>query len=189
MLCLLGTTNEFQFLKDSSGNRRWLPLDGDKDKQVKSVFDGSLEEIIPQLWAEAKHLYETTFKKGKYLDLSEDTKALALEKQKDAEVEYPLKNDLESYLDIQLPIDWYEKSASDKREYIQRKLNGEDDPFGQEPEEVMPRTKITTREVMAELLDFRIGSADPRQNSVAKKIGMLLNAMPGWERKTMQIPE
>lgn len=183
-----GTTNEFQFLKDSSGNRRWLPLNGDKDKQVKSVFDGSLEEIIPQLWAEAKHLYETTFKKGKYLDLSADTKALALEKQKDAEAEDPLKDDIESYLDIQLPIDWYEKGAGEKREYIQRELAGEADPFGIEPEEVMQRTKITTREVMAELLDFRIGSADLRQNGTAKKISMLLNAMPGWKRKTFRMP-
>lgn len=183
-----GTTNEFQFLKDSSGNRRWLPLNGDKAMQVKSVFDGSLEEIIPQVWAEAKHLYETTFKKGKYLDLSEETKALALEKQKEAEAEDPLKDDLESYLEIQLPTDWYEKGASEKREFIQRKLNGDEEPFGQEPEELMQRTKITTREVMAELLDFRIGSADLRQNGTAKKIGMLLNAMPGWERKTIRFP-
>jgi predicted P-loop ATPase len=183
-----GTTNEFQFLKDSSGNRRWLPLNGDKDKQVKSVFDRSLEEIIPQVWAEAKHLYETTFKKGKYLDLSVETKALALEKQKDAEAEDPLKDDLEIYLDIQLPTDWYEKGANEKREYIQRELAGEADPFGIEPGEMMQRTKITTREVMAELLDFRIGSADLRQNGTAKKIGMLLNAMTGWERKTIRFP-
>lgn len=183
-----GTTNEFQFLKDSSGNRRWLPLNCDKAMQTKSVFDGSFEAIIPQLWAEAKHLYETTFKKGKYLDLSEESKAIALQKQRESEAEDPLKDDLECYLDIPLPIDWYEMGSSDKRNYILRKLNNEEDLFGVEPPEVMQRTKITVREVLAELLDVRIGSLDLRQNGTAKKISILLNAMPEWNRKTFRMP-
>ena len=51
----IGTTNQQEYLKDSTGNRRWWPI----DCKVTDFIDITrLESEIDQLWAEAKVRYE-----------------------------------------------------------------------------------------------------------------------------------
>jgi predicted P-loop ATPase len=50
----IGTSNESQFLTDSTGNRRWLPLDVECECDVKL-----LKEDINQIWAESIVYYRT----------------------------------------------------------------------------------------------------------------------------------
>ncbi|MEX3924006.1 VapE domain-containing protein [Paraburkholderia sp. BR10936] len=47
----IATGNEREFLKDTTGNRRWFPIDA---KQIDLAL---LREDVPQLWAEAVQLY------------------------------------------------------------------------------------------------------------------------------------
>ena len=47
-----GSTNNLMFLKDRTGNRRFWPITGDKDRKTKNSWDLSKDEI-DQLWAEA----------------------------------------------------------------------------------------------------------------------------------------
>jgi len=51
--CLVGTTNEKEYLKDSTGNRRFLPIDCKKELDQEAFA-----KIVNQLWAEAYCDYE-----------------------------------------------------------------------------------------------------------------------------------
>ena len=179
-----GTTNDPFYLKDSTGNRRFNPLSC-INEPTKSVFDGSLEKVIGQVWAEAKHLYETTYKYGNWLDLSAAAKEAAYQKQQEAEAENPLRDEIMEYLDIKLPLDWYSRGKFERKSYISAKMN-----LNQEPDDeiVMTRDRITTKEVMHELLDSQLGGADLRRNSEAKKIALILSNLEGWEKKSFKYP-
>ena len=51
-----GTTNDSEFLKDKTGNRRFWPVDVGINKPSKNVFTG-LEAELDQIWAEAVTAY------------------------------------------------------------------------------------------------------------------------------------
>ena len=184
----VATTNEYKPLKDETGGRRWLYAISDKDGRTKSVFDGSLEKVLAQIWGEAMHLYKTRYKYGNWLDLSEEAQKIAREKQNNAKADDPMRDDIELYLDIPIPADFYEWGAAEKRNYIQGELQGEEGLFQKEHKELMPREKVTSREIMQELFNFQVGSTDMRSMSVSKKIGMIMNnSMPEWKSSTVRI--
>lgn len=53
---LFGTTNDDEFLKDSTGERRFWPIECGVQATKKSVFDDLTEEEVDQIWAEAVYL-------------------------------------------------------------------------------------------------------------------------------------
>lgn len=55
-----GTTNSKEFLKDETGNRRFLPIMCNERKIQTSIFDIEKEEVM-QLWAEANVLLSSGF--------------------------------------------------------------------------------------------------------------------------------
>ena len=185
----VATTNEYRPLKDETGGRRWLYAISDKDDRTKSVFDGSLEAVIAQLWAEGVHLYKSRYKYGNWLDLSEEAKKIARRKQNEAKADDPMRDDIALYLDIQIPDTFYEWGLSEREDYIQSKLRGEESIFKKEYEKLVPREKITSREIMQELFNIQVGSTDMRTVSISKKIGMIMNnSVPGWKGSTVRIP-
>jgi len=52
-----GSTNNFEFLKDQTGNRRFFPLPVNKSKRNMNPFEKLTDEYINQVWAEAYYLY------------------------------------------------------------------------------------------------------------------------------------
>lgn len=52
-----GTTNNWNFLKDPTGNRRFWPVTVEPDKRTKNVFTDLSEYEIGQIWAEAVKAY------------------------------------------------------------------------------------------------------------------------------------
>lgn len=54
----IGTTNKEQFLKDKSGNRRWLPVKVNSNGYDIFNRQNEIKEYIRQCWAEAKVLYD-----------------------------------------------------------------------------------------------------------------------------------
>ena len=69
-----GTTNEATYLKDKTGNRRFMPIES--PRPANSCIDFKyIESVADQLWAEAMELY----KEGYHLDLSDEAKAIANE--------------------------------------------------------------------------------------------------------------
>lgn len=53
-----GTTNSPQFLTDSTGNRRFLPVECGAHDAPMSLFADGVEEYFEQAWAEAVHVYK-----------------------------------------------------------------------------------------------------------------------------------
>ena len=69
-----GSTNRSEYLKDSTGNRRWWPLNATK----KSVDIAKLRAEVDQIWAEA---YASLWVQSKKVYLSNEATKVALEVQ------------------------------------------------------------------------------------------------------------
>lgn len=52
-----GTTNNIDFLKDKTGNRRFYPVSVDTERAAYNPFTDLTEEVIDQVWAEALAMY------------------------------------------------------------------------------------------------------------------------------------
>jgi len=55
----IGTTNEHDFLTDSTGNRRFLPVECKATACNQWMFSDEAPEYVEQMWAEAVHIYKT----------------------------------------------------------------------------------------------------------------------------------
>ena len=75
-----GTSNDVNFLKDRTGNRRYLPIDCNKAKATKDIFDEDVARAdFRQAIAEAVHIYKQD--PTKKPDLPEHIKLLAQQAQ------------------------------------------------------------------------------------------------------------
>lgn len=92
-----GTTNNFNFLKDETGNRRFWPIASNMEKRTKNpLADDSLqEEEIEQLWAEAKALYDA----GYSTVMTDEEKEMAKEVQARHTEADPRDGMIQAYLD------------------------------------------------------------------------------------------
>ena len=97
-----GSTNEDTYLKDSTGNRRWWPLDASSD--VGFIDVEKLRSDVDQLWAEAMVLYS----QGRKVFLSDEALNIALKVQEDKVEEDPWKGIIEEWLSEDAPIDRYD---------------------------------------------------------------------------------
>ena len=117
-----GTTNEFTFLQDDTGNRRFWPVVVSEGRQRLTDYD------IDQIWAEAVELY----KAKESLELSQAAAAKATEKQA-AHMWVSEKTGLVmEYLDRHLPVNWYSMDINGKREFLSGGLGatlGPNEPF------------------------------------------------------------
>lgn len=109
-----GTTNDYEFLRDYTGNRRFWPVRVREQEPTKSVFD-DLPKERDQIWAEAKYRYEH----GEPLYLEGELAQRALEVQDEFTFRSSKEEDIANYLDTKLPEDWYEKSASGRCQWLE----------------------------------------------------------------------
>ncbi|MDE5835079.1 MAG: hypothetical protein K2H26_06115, partial [Ruminococcus sp.] len=72
----LGTTNNYDFLKDETGDRRYYPIDVNIQQATKNIDKDLIPEYISQLWAETVHLYRN----GQCIYI-QDSQVLALAEQ------------------------------------------------------------------------------------------------------------
>lgn len=178
----IGTTNNAEFLKDATGNRRWYPITCRKGKQTKSVFDGSLEEVLPQLWAEAYELYRTKYKFGHHLVLSNANEEVANEARRAAEAPDVTKDLVIEYLNQPKPRDWQEMTTVDKMSYLQG-LESDSILEGVEDKDLAPQNFVSSREIYE--VKFASSSYYSTKTSAAnaeiRKIGMVLSGLTEWE--------
>jgi len=109
-----GTTNENEFLKDSTGNRRFLPIICN-NKQGKSPDLRKLEVLVEQYWAEALYLWKSGYK----LELPAQEAKMALEMQEDQYSSDPWEDIIEQHLmkndmdEISIPEIWFKILGGD----------------------------------------------------------------------------
>lgn len=104
----------------------------------------------------------------------------------------PFIEDIEEYLNVKIPKNFYDMSQGDRRNYIQQALKAEEfeTDFIKVPlsESLVQRDKVSAREIAFELPEYPMPSTDHRLNGMIKKIGMYMGNHHGWERKKYRIP-
>ena len=162
----IGTTNEAQFLRDATGNRRYWVVDT-PNEPAHDMWDELTDEVVRQVWAEAVEIY----KKGEKLYLPRDIEKMARDVQETYEEENPRVGIIADYLDRRLPEDWNERDTYNRRAWLEN-----DDGQG-----TTERTAVCLLEIWAEALG---GNPDKLDRYAIKEIGDIMARMPGWQRQT-----
>ena len=160
-----GTTNDQEYLRDATGNRRFWPVDVAKIEPTKDVFR-QLEGEVDQIWAEAVARWRT----GEALFLSGELEAIAREQQEAHRESNTREGMIIEFLQKPVPVDWYSRSIAARQIW----LGG----GGAEEEELLPRDRICAAEIWCECLQqplYRMGQRDTRE------INAILRNLDGWE--------
>lgn len=117
----IATVNDYKFLKDETGNRRYYPIDCTKSK-AKYTFNDLTPEIIAQIWTEALIYYNQGEKW--YLDEGEkDIIEVAIKEQEKHYENSTLYDDMFNFLSIKIPDNWYQLPIQDRRYHIRAVLS------------------------------------------------------------------
>lgn len=160
-----GSTNNLMFLKDRTGNRRFWPITGDKDRKTANSWDITDEEI-DQIWAEAFYYWSD----GEALVLEGAVAEEAMRVQMSHTEGGELMGLIEEYLSMRLPADWEDYELYDRREYIREYDETEASGF-------RLRERVCPLEIWCELLE---GDRKNLLNAKAREITDVLQAIPGW---------
>ena len=160
-----GSTNNLMFLKDRTGNRRFWPITGDKDRKTKHSWELSKDDI-DQIWAEA-FVY---WSEGEPLVLEGALEEEALRIQLSHTEGGELVGLIEEYLEMELPEDWESKDIYDRREYIRN--YGDDDYCGS-----VQRERVCALEIWCEVME---GDRKNLHNAKAREIIDILQSIKGW---------
>jgi predicted P-loop ATPase len=110
----IGTTNQPDFLRDQTGNRRFWPVSVEPDMALYSVHADLGEEVVDQLWAEAVQIW----KGGERLYMDERLEKQALQVQEEHLEEDPWQEMIESYLNMKVPQNWDEMSRYERIAWV-----------------------------------------------------------------------
>lgn len=162
-----GTTNLSEFLKDPTGNRRFMPIQTRPEHVKRSLPEEFTPEEVAQVWAEALTLYHA----GEKLYLS----AAASEIARRAVLRHSETDErqgiIEAFLDMPLPKNWdslgvYERQAffseTDKPAY-----------------EGVERTTVCIAEIWCECLGK---DRKDMTRYATREINDIMRAIPGWEQ-------
>ena len=146
-----GTTNNWNFLKDPTGNRRFWPVVVEPDKRIKSVFTDLSEYEIGQVWAEVLK----AFRSGEPLTLSPNI---------DREASHIQGLHMEDDPRVGLIQEWLESPIEDE--------------WGEESEKGSVRNRVCASQAWVECLHNKAGSIRPWE---AREICDILRRIPGWK--------
>ncbi|MBS1988739.1 hypothetical protein JST56_07175 [Candidatus Dependentiae bacterium] len=161
------TTNNRDFLRDPTGNRRFWPVDTLVQEPVKNVFTDLTPKEVSQLWAEAVALY----KAGEPLFLDEKLEAEAFSIQQDHSEKDERVGAIQRYLDMLVPDNWEDMTLYERRAF----MAGDD----LQAEGIRMRGQVCVAEIWCELL--RGDSKDMTVNNT-KYIHEIMQNMEGWAR-------
>ena len=160
----VGTTNETQFLRDTTGNRRFWVVDTPNDPE-RDMWEDLTPETVRLIWAEAVELY----RKGEKLYLTKKLEAMAREVQESYEEENPKAGLVQDYLERLLPEGWDDLELYTRRQWL------ETDAVG-----TVKRTTVSTVEVWTEALG---GNPDKFDRYTGKEIRDIMARFPEWRHR------
>lgn len=155
------TTNEMQFLRDTTGNRRWWVVDT-PNEPTGNMWAELTPDTVKLIWGEAVELW----KKGEPLWLDKELECAAIEAQDEYTEESENTGIIKDYLDRLLPDDWYDMDLYQRREWLRSEAVG-----------TRKRGTVSRIEIWAEALE-----RDPTkmERMDAKDIQGVLSRLPEW---------
>ena len=164
-----GTSNNTDYLRDRTGNRRFWPIDTEIVTPVKSVFKDLTTEVINQLWAEAKVRYT----QNEPLYLSARLEKLAQETQ-ESHREVSVKEGLiREFLERKVPSDWAKWDLNRRRDYWSDLIDENDIP------ELVERDRVCAAEIWCELFNTDLKYI---KRSDTAEINSIIGTISGWEK-------
>ncbi len=163
---IIGTTNDKEFLRDKTGNRRFWPVDVGINPH-KNAYKELNSYEVDQIWAEAIELYNA----GELLDLTSKEKKEAEKQQEEHSEESAKAGLIEEYLNKPITDNWYSLGMAERRNYI----HGSE--FGDIPEGNIQRTKTCVMEIWCELFN-----GDPKNLTPlhSREINDILKGLKVW---------
>lgn len=170
---LARTTNQKEYLKDKTGERRFLPVMANTSAQVKHPMEIE-SETIEQIWGEAVTIY----KSGVDLMFDEETEdELNIYRER-----FMYRDEVElqvlEYLDMPVPDNWQNWSIQQQHQYTSKYFDNSSD-FEEGSKKLM---KVSTREIMYNL--FMRNSNDKK---LSTKINMIMDNHTDWEKGQFRI--
>lgn len=162
----VGTTNNKDFLRDPSGNRRFIPVDVVVGDIKKDVFVDLVESEVNMIWAEAFEVY----KQGEDLFMSTKANILAKSEQKKHSENDERVGIIEDYLNTKLPEDWNTMDIFQRRIYLE-------DPLSQKG--TIERDYVCVAEVWCECL---CKSKEDMDRYKTRDINDILRSLEEWEQ-------
>lgn len=163
----VGTTNESAFLKDKTGNRRFLPIQVGVREHGRHPWDDGVKDYVDQVWAEAYSYW----KEGEDVWIGCLLEEEAKQVQKRHTEANPLEGLIQEYLDTPVPRNWYNFNMKDRQDFFKDRL--EVDMEGS-----FVRNRICPLEVWCELLEGTVKSFNMYER---KEVREILDKMDGWE--------
>lgn len=114
------------FLKDKTGNRRFWPITIDKERAVKSPHDDLTQEVIQQLYAEAKYYFDKN-PTPRALLLDEAAEQDALEMQNEHAEKDSLIGEIEEFLERPIPRGYWKLPLDERRLEINKVAEKKED--------------------------------------------------------------
>lgn len=168
-----GTTNTSEYLQDTTGNRRFWPIDTGEQSRTKSVWR-DLDEEIDQLWAEAYVRWQA----GEPLYLSGDIENAAKAKQEEHREASSREGIVREFMERQVPEDWG-KWPLDKRRMF---WGGA--AMGGENLRLVPRERVCALEIWCEAFG---GIAREMRNTDTRELNAIVAATPGWKKSAKTV--
>lgn len=162
-----GTSNDTEFLKDTTGNRRFWPIDVGVHPAQKSIWQ-ELPKEVDQIWAEAYVYYML----GEPLYLSKEVEKLAQEQQEAHREQSGKEGLVRDFLEKKVPKNWDQMSLSSRRMFLNGQMQGS-------AGELVERDKVCAVEVWVECFGGNLHYLK-RQDSV--EINNILKNLQGWKR-------
>lgn len=163
-----GTSNDSEFLKDATGNRRFWPVDVGVHPAKKSVWN-QLPMEVDQIWGEA-YVY---WAMGEPLYLPKEIESLAKDQQEKHRESSGKEGIILDFLDRKVPSNWESMNLQQRRMFWNGNMKLA------EGVELVPRERICAVEIWVECLG---SEAKFMKRSDSMEINNILTGIKGWER-------
>ena len=171
-----GSTNTTDFLQDTTGNRRFWPVDVGEQPHTKTVWKDLTDDVISQLWAEAKARWQS----GEPLYLTGEIENEAKLKQEEHREISAREGLIEDFVEKKVPVDWRKWSLNRRRDFW---AGATHTPDG-ETLELVERNRITAVEVWCELFN---GNRKDLKQADTREINAVLARLNGWKRSNSSV--
>ena len=166
-----GTTNTTDFLQDTTGNRRFWPVDVGEIPPTKRVWTDLTDDTINQIWAEAKARWQL----GEALYLTGAVEAEAKLKQEEHREASVREGLIMEFVERKVPADWAKWAIDRRRDFWAGAAHTQQ---GAEIE-LVDRDRISAVEVWCELF---MGNVRDMKSADTREINAVLAMTQGWKR-------